>query len=595
MRQWFRELLFSEHDQDPRFFTLVRIILGVSSIATIAIPISLLAERPYSENPLAVNIVLVIAVLSISCFALTYRGLLWPGKLFLPLAMTIAIPFLAIQSNGMHDSVIALFPVIVVVTALLIGQKIIPFITVITLFSVWTVAYFDMAGITDSILVSQTGIDDIVVVSFGPIVTAAALNGLMNRLNRTLAQVRQNEQAQIQANEELRALQATLEERIAERTNELSLRSTELELANIRNQRRATQFETISQIFSSVRTIRSLDELLPRITELISARFGFYHTGIFLTDSQSRYAVLRAANSEGGKNMLARGHRLMIGQQGIVGTVAATGEPRIAMDVGEDAVYFDNPDLPATRSELALPLKSGDQIIGVLDVQSEQEAAFDDEDVYVLSILADQVSVAIENTRLYDETQRSLTEAETLYRQYLRQAWGRLPKEQRIEGYQYSVGGAKPIQGAKMLQKAKAKKQLQQVAVPIVLRGEPIGILAVEVPEKEKVTTDQMDVIQAVADRVAISVENARLFDETTKRAERERLVSEITTKIRSNTDPDQMIQVALDELKNALGATQVELVPHTAQKNDQPAPDIDTPPSPDQKRGKTAKKKGKQ
>lgn len=360
-----------------------------------------------------------------------------------------------------------------------------------------------------------------------------------------------------------------LEDRVQERTAELadSMQVSE---------RRAKQFEAIALVSNAISSIRSLDEVLPRVTELISQQFGYYHAGIFLNDVNNENAVLSAANSEGGQRMLNRGHQLKIGEQGIVGFVTGTGRPRIALDVGEDAVYFDNPDMPDTRSEMALPLKIGENIVGALDVQSTEESAFSEEDINVLSLLADQVSLAIENARLFDQARKSLAESEALYRQYLRQAWNRLPKEQNLAGFRYNVlRGVSPIEAkaqtnTEVLSIEEAvDERSSRLSVPISIRGETIGTLSVQVPKSKNISDDQMDLVNAVADRVALSAENARLFEETTRRAERERLVSDITVKIRSTNDPDAMVRTALDELKKALGATKVQLVPHTLKKEE--------------------------
>ena len=200
------------------------------------------------------------------------------------------------------------------------------------------------------------------------------------------------------SNEELYKLNLSLEDRIADST-------AELVTTNRRNERRARQFEAIAQVARVIATVQELDALLPRITQVISQQFGFYHVGIFMWDENREFAILMAANSEGGQRMLKRGHKLGIGQTGIVGFVAATGTSRIALDVGADAVFFDNPDLPSTRSELALPLRVGTEIIGVLDVQSTEQNVFQDEDTDVLSTLADQVAIAIQNGRSYETTQ----------------------------------------------------------------------------------------------------------------------------------------------------------------------------------------------
>ncbi|MFZ5820208.1 MAG: GAF domain-containing protein [Chloroflexota bacterium] len=375
---------------------------------------------------------------------------------------------------------------------------------------------------------------------------AATLNNMSRQLQETLT---------------------SLEQRVQERTRDLAS-------ANKESNRRAKQFEAITLVSSAISSIRSLDELLPKITQLISQEFGYYHVGIFLSDDRKEYALLRAANSEGGQHMLERGHRLKIGEQGIVGYTTGSGNPRIALDVGEDAVFFENPDLPQTRSEIALPLRIGKSIVGALDVQSTEPTAFGEEDVRALSLLADQVSLAIENARLFDQARKSLDEAETVYRQYIRQAWNRLPKEQKLAGIIYTAEGVSQVEKPsdwQMIERVKGlsatDEQTRLVSIPIEIRGEHIGTLDVHLPLTTEPSADQLNLIKAIADRVAISAENARLFEETARRAERERLVSDITTKIRSASDPDDMIRIALDELKTALGATQVQLLPHTLLK----------------------------
>src|SRR5919108_140765 len=188
-------------------------------------------------------------------------------------------------------------------------------------------------------------------------------------------------------------------------------------------QRRAKQFESIAHVARTISSTRNLDVLLSQITTVISQEFGFYHVGIFLLDTAKEYAVLSAANSPGGKYMLERGHRLRIGETGLVGFVTATGKPRVAMDTGADAVFFDNPDLPETRSEMALPLHVGEDIIGALDVQSTEPNSFLQEDINILSTLADQVSIAIQNARQFEETRKVLNESEVLSRQFIQTGW----------------------------------------------------------------------------------------------------------------------------------------------------------------------------
>ncbi len=294
-----------------------------------------------------------------------------------------------------------------------------------------------------------------------------------------------------QMTSQLSNLIGTLEKRVADRTKELTARSNELEIAGANIQRRATQFEAIALIVKTINSVHQMDTLLPQITSVISERLGYYHVGIFLNDEGDQTAVLAATNSEGGKNMLARGHRLRIGEQGIVGHVAATGTVRVARSVGEDAIYFNNPDLPETLSEMALPLRVGNQIVGVLDVQSKQTDAFSTEDISVLSLLADEVSLAIENTRLLENTRRSLSESEALYRQYLRQAWSRFPREENLVGYRYSISGSTPLESpvdfdANSKGGNKEQNETSRLVVPIKLRGELIGNLVIQAPQNKE-------------------------------------------------------------------------------------------------------------
>lgn len=356
-----------------------------------------------------------------------------------------------------------------------------------------------------------------------------------------------------------------LEQRVAERT-------AELRTASQQSEKRALDLQTISEISRAISSEQGLEKLLPLITKVVSERFGYYHVGIFLLDEAANFANLRAANSPGGQRMLERGHRLEIGQVGIVGKVASTSQPRIALNVGEDAVYFNNPDLPETRSEMALPMTVANKIIGVLDVQSLEPSAFTNEDVSTLSILADQIGIAIENARLLEATRRSLTEAETVYRQYMQREWLRFSAEQKLTGFRYANGSSDPLQvpvelgeiahvmeDGKIHQKeAGGEQDLAQLAVPVKMRGEVIGLLNILMPGKQRWTDDDIDIIEAVAERVALSIENARLFQTTANRAERERVISNIASKISGNIRMENILQTTAQELSQALGSSDV-------------------------------------
>ena len=215
----------------------------------------------------------------------------------------------------------------------------------------------------------------------------------------------------------------------------------ELETIYAQTERRARYLELTAELAQVTSSLLDQQELLESAVELISQGLGLYHAGIFLLDDAGEWAVLVAASSEDGKQMLERGHKLQVGQQGIVGWVTSSGEARIALDVGEDAMYFDNPDMPETRSEVALPLKAGGRVLGALDVQSKREAAFTDEDAAVLQTLADQVAIAIQNSRLFEETQEALENVQALQRYYVSQEWERLSQQRGGVSAEYRTLG----------------------------------------------------------------------------------------------------------------------------------------------------------
>jgi GAF domain-containing protein/HAMP domain-containing protein len=212
-----------------------------------------------------------------------------------------------------------------------------------------------------------------------------------------------------QMTRQLRNLIAGLEAQVAERTQEL-------QRANYGLQRRAVQFEASIQVGRAITSILNLDDLLAEIVNLIRDQFGFYHAGIFMLDESGEWAVLRQATGEAGQRMLARKHQLAIGGQSIVGWVTGNRQPRVVLNVGADTVHFKNPDLPHTRSEMALPLVVGDRVLGALDVQSTEESAFDKEDVAILSLMADQVAVAIDNALKFSQEVSILEATSPLYR-----------------------------------------------------------------------------------------------------------------------------------------------------------------------------------
>ncbi|MFT3894802.1 MAG: GAF domain-containing protein [Anaerolineales bacterium] len=367
-----------------------------------------------------------------------------------------------------------------------------------------------------------------------------------------------------------------LEKRVAER-------SADLEMARLVSEQRAQDLQSIGEISKTISSEQQLNILLPLVSRLVSESFNFYHVGIFFLDETRQYAVLQASNSEGGKRMLERGHQLEVGQTGIVGNVAQTGRPRIALDVGADAVFFNNPDLPETRSEMALPLNVRGATIGVMDVQSTKPGAFTEADANTLSILADQVAIAIENARLFGQTQEALNEIQKLYRQYQSQEWTEFIRQSSHIGYQQGTITGKPLetpvetdeirkalqQGEVVVIESKKDKSQPIMAIPVKLRGQTLGVLNIKAPKKKaRWNQDEINLAQAISDRLALALENARLLQESQRRAAKEQKIGEMTAKIGASINMRNVLQTAVEELGRALPGSEVVIQFQPSQEN---------------------------
>lgn len=319
---------------------------------------------------------------------------------------------------------------------------------------------------------------------------------------------------------------ADLEQRVQERTAGLTKKTDQLRAA--------------SYIARQTSEAEDLTALLDIVVNLVTDQFGFYHAGIFLLNETGEEAILQTASSEGGKRMVERGHALTVGSQGIVGYVAAQKKVRIALDVGADAVFFNNPDLPMTRSEVALPLLIRNKVLGVLDIQSDQPQAFRMEDVDVLQTLADQVAVAIENARLLGESQAAIMQLEAVSTIRMKDAWSRKLQEQK-HAFTYTPLGVR-VEPSPSLQDESGIK------TAISLRGQEIGSIALARKDNVDWNKTDEDLIREVAYQVGLAVDNLRLLEDAQQRAKQEQTIGELAARFSQSLDIDSLLQTAARE-----------------------------------------------
>ena len=389
------------------------------------------------------------------------------------------------------------------------------------------------------------------------------------------------------------------------------------------SRRIALQFETAAEIARDITSSLDLDELLKKATDLIRSRFEFDHAAVFLKDVSGEFAVIREATGEAGAQMKRSGHKLGVGSKSIVGFVAGNGEVLVVNDTARDATYYANPLLQDTRSEAAIPLKIGDRIVGVLDVQSKKAYGFAGDNLLILQNLADQLAIAVVNSELFAETQEHLAQHRLLHHITTTAASGTTLDEalqSAVNGLQVTLGGDRVA----ILLADREKRVLQvravvgfaedvfdlrinvgsgitgwaaahrrslrvnsvqedpryiagspntrsEMAVPLIYRSELLGVLNVESEQLSAYTETDEELLGTLGGSLAAIIANARLLEQIRAQAERERVLFEITDKIRRTTDMQTILTTTVSELTRAVGANRAHIrvgIDSSAEKN---------------------------
>lgn len=320
----------------------------------------------------------------------------------------------------------------------------------------------------------------------------------------------------------LEALQTTLEQQVQERTKQLT---------------------ATNEVAKAASSSLDPDELIVRVVNLFPEQFGYYYAAIYLLDPAQRWAELKYATGEAGKVLKQNHHRLEIAGRSMVGSAIREKRPRIAQIASQEKQRFENPLLPYTRSELALPLIAGDRVLGALNVQSMKEADFTPEVIETMQSMAGQVAIALENARLFQEAQQVIREMRAVQQQYLLEGWQGFTSEN--EGLEYSVGD-------------ELRENPKTIEVAISLRDQILGQIMLE--GNEEWTPDQRSLVDAVAKQAAIALENARLVSESRQSAVRERMLAEINSKVWSAATIDSILQTTIKELGRRLDASQATI-----------------------------------
>ncbi len=338
------------------------------------------------------------------------------------------------------------------------------------------------------------------------------------------------------------------------------------------SERHATLLKAAARAAKNITTILDPYELLQRTVDIICDEFGFYYAGVFLLDDMKQYAILKAGRGEAGRAMINAGHKLAVGGNSMIGASIANRQGRIALDVGVEAVFFENPHLPNTRSEMALPLVVNDEAIGALTVQSTEEAAFHEEDIAALQTMADQLAIAIQNSQLHRQAERrsrllkaanrvgkevtSILDLEELlphtvniiceaYGLYyagvflldeagefavLRAGYGKAGKAMVAEGHKLKVGTGSMIGACIAMGEARIALDVgeervhfknphlphtrSEMALPLIYGGKTLGAVTIQSSEERAFSEDDITTLLTMAEHLAVAINNARLIEE---------------------------------------------------------------------------------
>ncbi len=563
VKQFLAPPVFRDDEDKTRVASLLNtILIAFLMMSVIMMGIGLLSPVPNPIPGLVANGILIL--LELGALTLMRRGRVRLASGLVSSVLGLFFILLTLGSGGVFSPVFGSYTVVILIVGLLLGGSVGVGFAGLGVLAGLGMLYASIRGVLPPSLIPTTPVSTWAGLTANFIMTAVLLYLATRSLNDALRRARHYAS-------ELEEHKNHLEETVAERTRDLVDCGGELERRNL-------HLATAAEVSRAASSILDIEELLNRTVTLIVERFDLYYAGLFLVDEGGEWAVLHAGSGEAGQQMVSQGYKLGVGGASMVGWCMANAQARIASDVGAEAIRFDNPLLPDTRSEMALPLISRGRVIGALDVQSTEAMAFTNEDVTVLQTMADQLANAIENARLFRRVEDGVEEISRLHQRYLRQEWQKYlaDEENRARvGYVYDQGNVRLAGDVRTPEIALAVDRGEAVAVseteiptslqpdvaatdtalprtpdavapsgfgqsalavPLSLRGQVIGALGFyETEQPRRWTSDDIALVEAVADQVALAVENARAYAELQRTAEQLKEVDRLKSQFLAN------------------------------------------------------------
>jgi GAF domain-containing protein len=560
----------AEDENTARVAWLLNIVLlaflVASAIITLVAAVFQLF-RPDSDTVFTLLSGVVMTLCFGGLFMLARRGWLRPvSAVFLLITWTLVTVWIYTVSGISSDSSTLVYPLIVVLAGLLLGGPAAIIVTVITSIAVLGAYLAETSGLL-VVVDRPISIADPFFVIIPLILTGVLLRYAMNSISQAIERAQRNERAQMEANRALERLRASLEQRVADRTFEL--------------ERRSVQLQAATEVSRAATSILDVEELIRQVVELIQERFNLYHVGLFLLDESRRWAVYRSGAGEAGRRLREQGFRLEVGGHSMVGWCTANAQTRVAQDVRTEPIRIHHVVVPRTRSEAAIPLLARGQVLGAISVQSDRLGTFDAATVAALQTMAHQVAIALDNARLFTESQQALETTRRAYGQLSHEAWTELLRGRTDWGYILAHQTFVPVQRDWQPEMIEAMRTGQAVvrnsepvadkqagvgkagdgaggpilALPLKVREDVIGALSFHKDSADIAwTDDEMELLHRLVDQLGATLESAQLFQETQRRAAREQAIRYVTEGMRRSVDVETIVQNTLVELARTLG-----------------------------------------
>lgn len=497
---------------------------------------------------LAVVLPLGVAGAGFLALVLVHRGSVKVASGLVVLSTWLALSLMAQYLGGVRDASYAGLLVVVVMAGLLMGGAASLIVVGLSLLVGWGLAEAEINGT----LMVEADSPVEALLSFGALFLLAA--GVVSAANAgfrgLLGRVRENERETRAQNWELQQMRASLEQRVAERTDDLD--------------RRSRYLQTAAQVAYAAGEILDREQLMRTSVELIRSSFGLYYVGLFLVDAGSaegEWAVLRAGTGEAGEKMVARGHRVQVGE-GMVGWSIAHAQSRFAQHASEDQIRLSTPELPETRAEAALPLRSRGRVVGALTVQSAAADFFDEATVTVLQTMADLLAVALANAELFEENERAVQALRRAYGEVSAEAWQTLLASRGEWGYRYVDGVLRPIRGSAFADGERPEQKAEgALTIPLEVGEQSIGAITYRRRQGEGPWEEEdVTLLRALSNGLVQALESARLLQETQRQAIREQQIGQIAATLANAVDVEGMLRSAVQELGRLPGVLEASV-----------------------------------